>query len=203
MLSKVALLRSPSTTSVYFRSTLTKSVLTRYPPAGLSSSTFESVHHHNMSTHVHLRNPLTNPRSHQNELLAGYQEYLDQLTSSTRQIEQTLQDLETTYAKKKELHRTTTTRDDNDNSSSLCLGVDCDELERLFDLAQEQKKEIRQHVRDIQDIIHHHKKHSVPLFAVDSPDGEVDAHLEEEVKEVAILMEEQNHNIPASQPSSK
>jgi hypothetical protein len=113
------------------------------------------------------------------QLLAGYREYLDQLSKKSSEIESSLDELQKTHQLKKEAFKEAKKR-----GLELLPNVGWMEttaIEQLFEQSEQHKREMRNSLQDLQDIIDDAAKvhqnlveNGVKPFAVDGPDGEPD-----------------------------
>lgn len=109
------------------------------------------------------------------QLMAGYLEHLDSMMESTKNIEQSMQKLNETYAQKKTAIQRPTIQ-----------WTDTTEIDRLFDQSQQHKDDITAEIVKMKQLMTEARK----IFAVEAPDGISDAMMQEDMKQVSNIIEE-------------
>lgn len=109
------------------------------------------------------------------QLMAGYLEHLDGLMESTRNIERSMERLHETYAQKKTAIQRPTIQ-----------WTDSNDINRLFDQSQQHKDDIAAELDKMKRFLIDARK----IVAVEAPDGTSDAMMQEEMKQVANIIDE-------------
>ena len=106
-------------------------------------------------------NPIDNEHEHDQEMMAGYLEYLDDMLDKTTDIESRLTELKETYELKRQV-----------------LGASApDELNKLFEKSEAQKEDLTQKLGVLKEMLKSHHA----SYAVEGPDGMSDESIDEEV----------------------
>lgn len=112
------------------------------------------------------------PEAH-GPLMAGYLEFLDEILAKTEKMTASMGALHKTYSEKKTLAATVKWMDPQD-------------IEDLFDTAGRQKKEIEETLAELKVMMEAAKKN----YAVDAPDGEPDGHLQEDIEQAELIIDQ-------------
>ena len=114
-------------------------------------------------------------------VMAGYMEYLDTMIAKTKKIEESMEDLKETYAKKRDI---------------IVTWTDIPDIDAFFEQSGEQKAEISARLAELKTIMADAKDAFAvdgphEAFAVDAPDGLPDALVFEEMQEIKHIIEEE------------